>query len=53
MDNLDVNLITDLLKQKWFELAMKENYPSTPEVTAELDRLESEINKLETKTLSA
>jgi hypothetical protein len=39
-------VIINALKSKYFELALKENYPKTPELTKELDTLESSIKEL-------
>lgn len=38
-------LIIDTLKSKYFELAAKEDIGKTPELTKEIDELESEIRK--------
>jgi hypothetical protein len=38
-------LIIDTLKAKYFELAAKENIGQTPELTKEIDDLQSEIRK--------
>ena len=38
-------LIIDTLKAKYFELAAKEKIGQTPELTKEIDELESEIRK--------
>lgn len=33
------------LKDKYFELINKENYPKTPDISKLLDKIEKEINK--------
>lgn len=35
------------LKLRWFDIALKENYPKTEAVTKELDNLEKAIKELE------
>lgn len=43
----DSTLVLDVLRSRWFELAPKEDYPNTPTITKELDRIEVEIKKLQ------
>lgn len=43
------DIITHALKQRWFQLALTEDYGRTPQVTAELDRLEEAIRELKAK----
>jgi hypothetical protein len=47
MDTI-MSIIIDTLKKKWFELALKENYPNNPDITAQLDELKEMIDN-ETK----
>ena len=42
----DNRLLIELLQQRWFAIALKENYPKTPEVSAELDKIEAEVKRL-------
>ena len=42
-------VIINTLKSKYFELAAKEDIGKTPELTKEIDELESEIRKAVTK----
>lgn len=35
------DFVTEQLKKRYFDVAVKENYPKTPEVSKELDLLES------------
>lgn len=35
------------LKLRWFDIALKENYPHTDKITKELDNLEKAIGELE------
>lgn len=49
MEDETVKLILDALKTRWFMLAPTEDYPNTPGVTSELDRLEQEVKKWEPK----
>lgn len=37
--------IKNALKQRWFVLALKEDYPKTVEITKELDDIEMELKK--------
>ncbi len=38
-----MDIVKQTLKEKWFELSPKENFPDTPEVTQQLDILERQI----------
>jgi len=38
-----MSIIIDTLKKKWFELALKEDYPKNPDITAQLDELKDMI----------
>jgi hypothetical protein len=40
-----VNIVIDTLQKKFFELAEKENYPNTPDITSQLDILQNEIKR--------
>ena len=37
--------MTELLKARYFDIASKEDYPKTPDVTSELDKIEKAIRK--------
>ena len=41
------SLAVDLLKKKWFELASREDYPKTPEITKQMDEVYCDIKRLE------
>jgi hypothetical protein len=41
--------IITALKKRYFELAGKENYPHTPEITKECDHLEEAIKQMQKK----
>jgi hypothetical protein len=40
-------VVVGTLKKRYFEIALKENYPNTPNLTAELDNLERAIREFE------
>lgn len=40
------DIVVDTLKKEWFDLALKENYPHTPEITQKLDNLQQAIKEL-------
>jgi hypothetical protein len=37
------DIIHNSLKKRYFEIAAKENYPNTPDITSELDSIEKII----------
>ena len=39
-----MSIIIDTLKKKWFELALKEKYPDTPDITMQLNELKEMID---------
>jgi hypothetical protein len=39
------DLVTTVLKKKYFELLSQENFPSTPDLTTQIDQLEDEIKR--------
>lgn len=43
------DLVIGALKAQYFALALTENYPSTPAITAKLDHLEAAIRELQHK----
>ena len=42
---IGMNIIITTLKKKFFELAAVENFPNTPDITAQLDELQARIKK--------
>jgi hypothetical protein len=38
-----MNIVIQTLKKKWFELALQEKFPTTPDITAHLDELQEMI----------
>ena len=40
------DIVIHALKQRWFALALTENYPHTPKISRELDHLETAIRDL-------
>ena len=42
---IDMNIIITTLKKKFFELALVENFPNTPDITEQLDQLQKRIKK--------
>jgi hypothetical protein len=39
-----MSIIVETLRKKWFELALLENYPKTPDLTSQLDELKEMID---------
>ena len=39
-------IVLSTLKTKYFELALEERFPDTPDITAELDALEKQIKEI-------
>jgi hypothetical protein len=37
------NSMIELLKARYFEIALKEDFPNTPDITLELDKIEKAI----------
>jgi hypothetical protein len=41
--NEENSMVTQLLKDRYFEIALKEDLPNTPDITLELDKIEKAI----------
>ena len=41
------DVVITSLKKRWFDLAAKEKYPNTPDLSKELDNIEGAIKELE------
>lgn len=48
---MEENPALEILKKKYFELAVTEDYPRTPTITKEMDAIEQSISKLTGKKL--
>lgn len=45
INNTNFEDMTELLKARYFEIALKENFPATPDITLEMDKIEKAIRK--------
>lgn len=46
------DVVVSSLKKRWFDLAAKEKYPNTPDLSKELDNIEGAIKEMELEAAS-
>ena len=46
------DVVVTSLKKRWYDLALKERFPGTPEISKELDNIEGAIKEMELEAAS-